>query len=335
MVGHTKSKNLLKCLFWAFSLGSFFSSDRTAAQEIIPTYSDYLTDNLYLLHPSLAGAAGRNQLRITARQQWFEVADAPGMQTLTVNGRLGNREGIGAIIFNDQNGNFSKSGAYGTFAYHLRLPSGDLELHRLSFGISAGIIQHRLDQSGFDQPDPVIGQDKTSVSYANMDVGMSYFRKDLYVHLAAKNLLPVTRELFNSDNIAINQRRYFLTAGYIFSPSYDWFLEPSAMLQIVEDTSEKTADVNLKAYRNFGFGQVWAGLSYRQGLDKIEEDNLENIRYVTPFAGVEFRSFLIGYTYSQQFNDVVLSNSGFHQLTLGYNFGAPRARYHCGCPAIN
>ena len=335
MFQNNKNNHLLKSLFWVLCIVLSFNSGNTAAQEIIPTYSDYLTDNLYLLHPSLAGAAGRNQLRITARQQWFDVDDAPGMQTLTINGRLGNREGIGAVIFNDHNGNFSKSGAYGTFAYHLRLPSGDLELHRLSFGISAGIIQHRLDQSGFDLPDPVLGQDKASVSYANMDVGMSYFRKDLYLHFAAKNLLPVKRELFNSDNIAINQRRYFLTAGYIISPSYDWFLEPSVMLQFTEDTSEKAADINLKAYRNFDFGQIWAGLSYRQGLDKIEEDNLENIRYVTPFAGVEFRSILIGYTYSQQFNETVLSNGGFHQLTLGYNFGAPRARYHCGCPAIN
>jgi len=330
-----KNNYLLKCLFWVLSLGLFINGGSVSAQEILPTYSDYLTDNLYLLYPSLAGAAGRNQLRITARQQWFDVDDAPGMQTLSINGRLGNREGIGAILFNDQNGNFSKSGAYATFAYHLRLPSGDLELHRLSFGMSAGMIQHRLDQSGFDGSDPVLGQDKTSVSYANMDAGMSYFRNDLYVHFAAKNLLPVKRELFNSNNIAGNQRRYFLTAGYVISPAYNWFLEPSAMLQLVEDTSEKTVDVNAKAYRNFDFGQVWAGLSYRQGLDKMEEENFENIRYFTPFAGVEFRSFLVGYTYSRQFNETVFSNSGFHQLTLGYNFGAPRQRYHCGCPAIN
>lgn len=332
---HYILKNKLKFLFWVGITCSLLNGPRGAAQEIIPTYSDYLTDNLYLLHPSLAGAAGRNQLRITARQQWFDVDNAPGMQTLTINGRLGNREGIGAVIFNDHNGNFSKTGAYGTFAYHLRLPSGDLELHRLSFGISAGVVQHRLDQSDFNQPDPILGQDENSVSYANMDVGMSYFRNDLYLHFAAKNLLPVKRELFNSDNIAVNQRRYFLTAGYIISPAYDWFLEPSAMLQLTEDTSEKTADVNLKAYRNFEFGQVWAGLSYRQGLDKIEGENLENIRYITPFAGVEFHSFLVGYTYSQQFNETVMSNSGFHQITLGYNFGAPRKRYHCGCPAIN
>ncbi|NJW53163.1 type IX secretion system membrane protein PorP/SprF [Salinimicrobium sp. CDJ15-91] len=304
------------------------------AQEVIPTYSDYLTDNLFLLHPSLAGAANRNQLRITARQQWFEVEDAPGLQTLTINGKLGSREGIGAILFNDHNGNFSKSGAYGAFAYHLRLPAGDLELHRLSFGISAGIVQHRLDQTQFSQPDPILGQDDVSVTYANLDVGISYFLKDLYVHIAGKNLLPVKRELFNSEGVAVNQRRYFLTAGYIYSPAYDWFLEPSMMFQLGEDTGEKTADLNLKAYRNFELGRVWAGLSYRHGLDKLETGR-ENIRYVTPFAGVEFRSFIIGYTYSRQFNDIVLSNSGFHQITLGYNFGAGRTRYHCGCPAIN
>jgi predicted porin len=106
------------------------------------------------------------------------------------------------------------------------------------------------------------------------------------------------------------------------------------MFQFGEDRGEKLADVNLKGYRNFEFGQIWAGLSYRQGLDEVEE-NRENLRYITPFAGVEYRNFLIGYTYSQQFNELVLSNTGFHQITLGYNFGAPRERYHCGCPAIN
>ncbi|MCX2838068.1 type IX secretion system membrane protein PorP/SprF [Salinimicrobium sp. MT39] len=334
MVEQKQNNSLLKSHFWILILCTFFNIGESRGQEIIPTYSDYLTDNLFLLHPSLAGAAVNNQLRLTARQQWFDIDDAPGLQTLTINGRLGNKEGIGAILFNDRNGNFSKSGAYGAFAYHLRLPAGDLQLHRLSFGISAGVIQHRLDQSGFTQPDPLLGQEKASVSYANMDVGMSYFNKDLYIHATAKNLLPVTRELFNSHNIATNQRRYFLTAGYIISPAYDWYLEPSAMLQLVEDTSEKLADVNLKAYRNFEFGQIWAGLSYRQGLDKMEGDT-ENLRYLTPFAGVEYRKFLVGYTFSRQFNEVVLSNSGFHQITLGYNFGAPRTRYHCGCPAIN
>lgn len=324
------SNQLTILTFW----GIIFLNTIASAQEILPVYSDYLTDNLMLLHPSLAGAANRDQLRLTARQQWFDVDDAPGLQTLSINGRLGSKEGLGAILFNDHNGNFSKSGGYAVFAYHLRLPAGDLELHRLSFGISGGIIQHRLDQTGFTQFDPVLGQENTSEFYANMDLGASYFLKDLYLHFSAKNLLPVKRELFYSEGIAVNQRQYFLTGGYIFSPSYDWFLEPSAMFYFREGTREKLIDVNLKSYRNFEFGQVWAGLSYRQGLDAMENGR-ENIIYLTPFAGVEFNNIMIGYTYSHQINNILLSNLGFHQLTLGYNFGAPRARYHCGCPAIN
>jgi hypothetical protein len=34
-------------------------------------YSDYLSDNYYLLHPSMAGAANCSKIRLTARKQWF------------------------------------------------------------------------------------------------------------------------------------------------------------------------------------------------------------------------------------------------------------------------
>ncbi|MEC8883650.1 MAG: type IX secretion system membrane protein PorP/SprF, partial [Bacteroidota bacterium] len=58
-------------------------------QEGIPVYWDYLTENLYMLHPSMAGAANANQIRLTGRQQWFDVEDAPNLYTAAVNGRVG------------------------------------------------------------------------------------------------------------------------------------------------------------------------------------------------------------------------------------------------------
>ena len=45
------------------------------AQEGLPTYSDYLTDNLYLIHPSMAGASNCTKVRLTGRQQWFGQED--------------------------------------------------------------------------------------------------------------------------------------------------------------------------------------------------------------------------------------------------------------------
>ena len=59
------------------------------SQEGLPIYSDYLTDNFYLLHPSMAGVSNCNKLRVTGRQQWFGNDDAPSLQTMSVNGRIG------------------------------------------------------------------------------------------------------------------------------------------------------------------------------------------------------------------------------------------------------
>ncbi|MFO7719229.1 MAG: PorP/SprF family type IX secretion system membrane protein, partial [Gillisia sp.] len=147
----------MKSFFAIFFTLVLFFTTKIMAQEVIPTYSDYLTDNLYLLHPSMAGASNFNKIRLTARQQWFDVDNAPALQTLSVHGRMGEKIGLGGIVFNDQNGNYSKRGAYATFAYHLLFSRSELDLNQLSFGISDGVVQHSLDQSGFTTFDPLIG----------------------------------------------------------------------------------------------------------------------------------------------------------------------------------
>ncbi|WP_432264702.1 PorP/SprF family type IX secretion system membrane protein [Autumnicola patrickiae] len=326
--------NLFILLIFIFSL-------QTTAQEVIPTYSDYLTDNLFLLHPSMAGAANMNQIRLTARQQWFDVENAPSLQTLSINGRVGDKIGLGGILFNDSNGNFSKSGAYATFAYHLMFSRSNVDLNQLSFGISGGLIQHRLDQSGFTEFDPALGGSNADI-YANMDFGVSYYYMNFYSHFAAKNLLSVKRDLFFSNAVPSNQRKYFASAGYIFEEvSDDFSLEPSLLFQLKEATNEKAIDLNLKAYRDMNFGQFWGGLSYRnnfEGAEYAEEgEELRNqlSSYITPFVGANYNNFLVGYTFTYQLNSLVLSNNGFHQITLGYNFGKSRKRYDCKCPAVN
>lgn len=324
-------------LFTAFLISCILS-----AQEIIPTYSDYLTDNLYLLHPSMAGAANFNKVRLTARQQWLDVDDAPSLQTLSVHGRLGEKIGLGAIVFNDENGNYSKRGAYATFAYHLLLSRSELDLNQFSFGINLGVIQHSLDQSGFNEFDPLIGGGNPSDFYGNMDVGMSYYYFDFFAHATAKNILPIKRELFYSDAVPSNQRKYLFSTGYVFSRgNSDWSLEPSVMFQLAEQTSEKSIDGNIKVYKTLDFGDIWGGVSYRRSFEGAEytNDGMEiknqQLQYITPFLGLEYKKFLFAYTYSHQLNSVVLSNNGFHQITLGYNFGRDRERWDCKCPAIN
>ena len=74
-----------KFIFFVFML----ISQLATTQEALPIYSDYLTDNYYLLHPSMAGISNCNKVRLTGRQQWFGQEQAPNLQTLSINGRIG------------------------------------------------------------------------------------------------------------------------------------------------------------------------------------------------------------------------------------------------------
>ncbi|TXG40110.1 type IX secretion system membrane protein PorP/SprF, partial [Seonamhaeicola maritimus] len=64
-------------------------TNTTISQEGLPIYTDYLTDNYYLIHPSMAGVANCAKVRLTARQQWFGHEDAPKLLTMSINGRIG------------------------------------------------------------------------------------------------------------------------------------------------------------------------------------------------------------------------------------------------------
>ncbi|MCF6131821.1 PorP/SprF family type IX secretion system membrane protein [Flavobacterium wongokense] len=313
------------------------------SQEGLPVYSDYLSDNYYLLHPSMAGAANCAKLRLTARQQWLGQKDAPALQTLSFNGSLGERSGGGIIVFNDKNGYHSQTGMKLTYAHHIMFSRDNVDLNQLSFGMSAGFIQSNLDETSFfeNNPgfDPVIFGSIQKSTYFNVDIGASYNFLDFYVHATVKNALASDRKLY-TDSEPVNLRRFILNAGYTFGDSEVVQWEPSFMFQLVTLTQEKTVDLNLKAYKDLDWGKLWGGLSYRRSLDGAEyvQGNgvaSQKLQYVTPIIGVNYKQFVFSYTYSHLMGDVKFDAGGFHQLTLGLNLFCKPEKYHCNCPAIN
>ena len=311
----------------------------------LPIYSDYLTDNYYLVHPSMAGASNFNKARLTARQQWFDVKDAPSLQTLSVNGRVNEKVGLGGIFYNDSNGRFSQQGAYATFAYHLMFSRSTAEINQLSFGLSAGILQDKLDQSGLNtvgDPDPAINGLQQSETLFNLDLGVSYFFLDFFAHVTFKNVLPQQRRVFSEIFETDNQRQYLASVGYTITPLESrWIFEPSVFFQHRAALSQSNIDLNAKAYYQLSVGQVWGGVSYRRALDGIDfaapgsEAESQNLQYISPFLGFNYNRFMVAYTYSHQAFSEVISTSGFHQITIGYDFGSNRKRHKCNCPAVN
>ncbi len=318
-------------------------SQLSFSQEGVPVYSDYLTDNYYLLHPSMAGAANCAKLRLTARQQWFGQEDAPAFQTLSFNGRLSDRDGGGIILLNDRNGYHSQKGVQLTYAHHIMFSRDEIDLNQLSFGISAGFIQSLLDETDFldsgDYDPNVDGTIEQKATYFNVDIGASYNYLDFYAHFTVKNALANRRKIYSeieSDNL----RKFLLSLGYVFGDKDNLLWEPSILFQLVSETKEKSIDLNLKVYKELDFGKLWGGISYRRSLDGaqfVDGNSVsdQRLQYITPIIGVNYKNFMFAYTYSTLLGTVKFDNGGFHQITLGINLFCTPEKYECNCPAIN
>ncbi len=322
-------------------------------QEGIPVYQDYLTSSWYLIHPAMAGAAEKEQIRLTGRQQWFDIEDAPSFYTASINGRLGKQIGAGAIVFNDSNVNFSRTGFYGTMGYHINLNYRAIQLHQLSFGFSLGLLQRRLDERDLIdplRPDPIITGAVSTSTQLNADFGLAYFYQNFFAIQSFKNIFP--SEIQNSGNTVLEPEgdfRSISTFGYTFDIGRSGFnLEPSFSVEYAAFNNSITLDNNLKTYYPLNNETtLWGGLSYRINSQRTTPSSASNplfnlisgrFQTISPFIGVDHKQFVFAYTYTHQLNGIKISNSGFHQLTLGYNFEGNKkfrfSRYNCNCPAI-
>ena len=319
---------------------AFLLAQFSFAQEGIAVYSDYLSDNYYLIHPSMAGAANCGKIRLTGRQQWFGQDEAPSLQTVSFNTAIDQDgiSGVGVILFNDKNGYHSQKGAKLTYAHHLRFSRGTVDLNQLSFGLSTAFVQSTLDGSTFTGNDPVIVNGVIQKdAYFNIDLGVSYHYMDFFTHVTMKNFLASQRrelysEGFESDNLS----KLLWSVGAVFGNKDRLLFEPSFMYQRISETKESSIDLNLKVYKAVDFGKLWAAVSYRRSFDSAQyEGGKQNLQWVSPILGVNYKNFMFSYTYSHVMGDIKFDNGGFHQITLGMNVFCKDKQWDCNCPAVN
>lgn len=323
----------LTILFVAFTF-----INRIKAQETLPIYFDYLSDNVYLLHPAAAGIGNCAKLRTSFGKQWAGVDNAPGLGTLSYHSRLSGESqlGLGGIVFKDANGNHSQVGAQATIAYHIDM--GGANFNQLSFAISGMFSEIKLDQSDFilpgEEPDQVITNLVEAQNYYNADFGLAYHYKTGFAYLTIKNLLLQARNLENSTYESLNLRRYLFTLGYFIENERPDRLsfEPSFMVQYVDHTGEIMGDINLKAYKKMDKGNtLWAAVSYRRSF---EGNKIQALSQITPIIGINFNKVMLSYTYTHSLGKIVYDNSGFHQISLGIDLFCKEARASA-CPNVN
>ncbi|WP_257669616.1 PorP/SprF family type IX secretion system membrane protein [Parapedobacter tibetensis] len=287
-----------------------------------PHYTMYMANN-YILNPALAGIEPYIDLKLAARSQWTGINNAPKTLYATINSPLNitdfknNRIGIGGKVFVDQTGPILLSSAEFNFAYHLPLNRD----YRLSFGVGAGMSYHRIDINNVqlkDPADPIYGMADFNRMDPAISAGLWFYSNDLYVGVAAQNLLENDYSLSTSVSGGADmglRRHYFATTGYRFSIG-DFYVTPSTMLKFVSP-APFAYDLNLKGQFS---DMLWAGFTWRH------RDG------VAAMAGFFISSTLnVAYSYDFVNSDLRRHSQGSHEIILGININN---QWGPKCPVI-
>ena len=297
-----------KRLLCLILLLSAFASN---AQELtLPQLSQYLADNPFVISPTYAGIGDYIKVRINGLTQWVGIKDAPDTQSLAADGRVGNRSGVGMILYNDSNGETKQRGARLSFAHHLTLDRYEDEF--LSFGLSYNFNQFRIDIENFDNPDPSVTDDRATTNH-NFDVGVLYRKNKFFLSVNASNLLNKDLEKFNPIAEPNQLRNYYVYSGYRFSKKKSNFeIEPSVFFQWFESDGRSVTDLNAK-FRWYDFEDYYyAGVTYR-----FLNDQVGSPLYIAPLIGLKKSNFYFGYSYQIILNEILGFSTGTHVITIG------------------
>lgn len=284
----------------------------TAQELTIPQLSQYIADNPFLMSPTYAGIGDHIKVRLNGLTQWVGIEDAPDTQTLAADARIGNRSGVGMLMYNDSNGETKQRGARVSFAHHLILNRYDDIF--LSFGISYNFNQFRIDVENFRDNNGQLPTDDKSTTNHNFDLGFLYRLNKFYITLNASNVLNKDLEQFNPVFEPNTLRNYYAYAGYSISKNKNSKLEiePSVFFQWFESDGRSVTDVNTK-FRFHDFEDYYyVGLTYRFLNDQIGKP-----LYIAPIAGLKKSDFYFGYSYQVITNEILGYSSGTHVLTVG------------------
>ncbi len=299
------------------TLALFICAFALRGQELtIPQLSQYLADNPFIMSPSYAGIGDHVKIRLNGLTQWVGIKDAPDTQTLAADMRLGQKSGLGLVLYNDSNGRTRQRGAKISFAHHLTLDKYDDEF--LSFGLSYNFNQFRIDNSDIDSSLDS-GISDLATSNHNFDVSFLYRFDKFYLSLNAANIL--NKDLDNFQDFNGNKaepgelRNYYLYAGYRYTKNRhsNLEIEPSVLFQYFESDGRSVTDLNLK-FRKYDFEDYYyAGINYR-----FLNDQLGDPLYIAPIIGLKKNNIYFGYSYQVILDpDILGYSSGTHVITVG------------------
>jgi len=276
----------------------------------LPLYTQYMMND-FVFNPAITGTQDYYQAKSNNRYQWVGITDAPRTYILSVYGPDRMKDmGFGGIVFNDVTGPTSRTGAYGSYAYNIRIQD-DI---RLSMGLSAGLLQFKIDGSKvvlYDDGDPSFGGEMYSKYMPDATFGSYIYASDFHFGLSISQLFANNVNFNDLESYGVNKLKnhFMIHGGYTYKLNHEIDIEPFMMIKYVSPAPLQI-DFSVRAvYQK----NAWAGLAWRT-KDAI--------------------SLLVGYNHEEQLffgysYDITLTNlrkysSGTHELMIGARFNKIR-----------
>jgi type IX secretion system PorP/SprF family membrane protein len=282
-----------------------------AQQEAM--YTQYMFNTL-AINPAYAGSRNVTSATALYRSQWVGIQGAPTTATFSIDAPIDNKKiGLGLQVFNDRLGITNTSGAFGSYAFRIRMDKGVLAL-----GLQGGVSQYRADFTsvnlGSDTSPDAAFANNVNKMLVDFGVGVYYSTDNFYLGLSSPQLL--NNKLHNltvegSNSLAGQDMHIFLATGYVFPLNEDLHLKPSVLIKYVKGAPIE-GDLNATLWIRDALG---LGFQYRTEADIS--------------AMVEFQvspQVRIGYSYDRSTTPLVQYNSGSHEIMIRYEFGSTKGK---------
>lgn len=277
-----------------------------------PLYSQYI-NNPFVLNPAYAGLTNNLNTAISYRRQWTGFEGSP--TTINANGHMSlvnNTMGAGVMMVSDNIGASSVNEAYGAYSYRIRV-TGDKVL---SFGLQAGIINTRTNNTKLNQRDPDDPLFETEISVTSPGVGAGIILTDhkFFIGFSVPRLLDVKGNA-GDFNTVLYTRHYYAMGSYILFINERMRFKPSVLIKAVSG-SPVSFDLNaaLVLYENYTAGILTRDLNtYGLFLQALLNDSLR-----------------LGYTFEVPTGNSVGASYSTHEIMLGVRFNVLRFHSNSG-----
>lgn len=279
-------------------------------------FNQYIFNEL-VINPAYAGTKGVFNVNAIYSNQWTGFTGSPTTQTLSVDGPITDKIGVGLHLINDKIGAENQNGIFGSYSFKVKI--GDI--FKLSMGIAAGTTNFNIDGNKLitqNPDDPQVPKSMINKFRFDSKAGVFFYSERFFAGFSCSN---ITANIFKSKDLMVaNQvRHYYLTSGYVFDIAPKFKFKPSFLIK--EDFKAPTnIDINGFLLYNERF---WLGASVRTGAKIFTTNDLESalkLRDAVLFMA-EYNIndlFRIGYAYTYSIS--ALSDYPGHEFSLGYYF---------------